>query len=250
MEILNDRGISSLVAGRDFEHGYDAGVWAEALGVDQPRGSVAFFHRYFSEIDRFLSRRVGADDVLRTINAKRVKAARELVPDAGFADDRTWQQVHLVWQRSVLPTSGVAERLTASRRETVVLERVAGTTNWYVCRRAEDLPLIAARLSPGSWVGFYFEDRFRRMAFNDDAEVEILRVITDTQEAVVGVVTPGEVVLDAHVLTDSLELSEVYVELVGHDIYLGPYPDPATDGVHAITLVLPDADGVVRKHPY
>jgi hypothetical protein len=88
------------------------------------------------------------------------------------------------------------------------------------------------------------------MPFNDDAEAEILRVITDTEEAVVGVATPGQVVLDAHVLTDSLELSEVHVELVGHDIYLGPYPDPANDGVDAITLVLPDADGVVRSHPY
>jgi hypothetical protein len=33
-------------------------------------------------------------------------------------------------------------------------------------------------------------------------------------------------------------------------VYVGPFPGRDNDGRHAITVVLPDADGVTRAHPY
>ena len=39
---------------------------------------------------------------------------------------------------------------------------VAGATNWYYCADETAVPFIASRLSPGSVVSFYFDDRITR----------------------------------------------------------------------------------------
>lgn len=47
-------------------------------------------------------------------------------------------------------------------RSAVVLERIAmggGNTNWYFCFGLEALEEIISRLTPGSCISFYFDDR-------------------------------------------------------------------------------------------
>jgi len=89
------------------------------------------------------------------------------------------------WQRSMVADSGVAERLAAIKVDAVVLERIArgaGTTNWFVCRRPEDLPLSRPKFWPGSKVSFYFDGRLRHTRFTTTSEIEILDIIVDSEE--------------------------------------------------------------------
>jgi hypothetical protein len=36
----------------------------------------------------------------------------------------------------------------------------------------------------------------------------------------------------------------------GESIFFGRFPDRNSDSIHAVTLDLPDRDGIVRRHPH
>lgn len=46
------------------------------------------------------------------------------------------------------------------------------------------------------------------------------------------------------------ELSEVSSGFAGEQVFFGAFPRRDNDGHRALTLTLPDADGLVREHPH
>ena len=153
---------------------------------------------------------------------------------------------------SVILSSRVPECLR--RRPAVVLERVArggGETRWFFLVGAGELPSLSARLSPGSAVSFYFDDRIRRWAAVDDAAVAaVLDVVHASGEAVVGLLMPDGVTLDVEFVSGLGDLSDFVAGRTPGELFVGSYPARDDDGIHAVTLILPDRDGVVRCHPH
>jgi hypothetical protein len=141
------------------------------------------------------------------------------------------------------------------RDPAVVLERVArggGETRWYSLSGLDELEVLAARLSPGSTVSFYFDDRIERCALNDETHDVVLNLIHDHGEAVVGVLSPDEMSIEIEFVSSVGEMSEFLgaLEPGPTTLFVGPFPERENDGVLAVTLDLPDHDGVVRPHPH
>lgn len=136
----------------------------------------------------------------------------------------------------------------------VVLERLArggGATNWYYCRVPEDLTLIETHLSPGSVVSFYFDQRFQFRAVSASAMLEIQQIIDNTSDAVVGIVYPREVRLNAEVVVGANDLKDFFSSIPAQSqLCYGAFPGRDNDGIRAVTLTLPDRDGVIRAHPH
>jgi len=71
----------------------------------------------------------------------------------------------------------------------------------------------------------------------------------------------GEIVV-GHLAADQLHITvdypsgseglDEFTQILGSDswIYFGRFPGRDNDGIHAVTLTLPDLDGITRTHPY
>ena len=135
----------------------------------------------------------------------------------------------------------------------VVLERIArggGATNWYFCT-ASQLETLAQRLRAGSLVSFYFDDRIRRASITPERRAEIEKVIADDGDAVVGVLGEDVLKIAAEIVVSSDDLTEFLGQVPAIvSVFYGAFPGRDDDGVHAITVTLPDSDGGVRGDPY
>ena len=135
----------------------------------------------------------------------------------------------------------------------LVLERIAGgggATEWYYCKDATQLETIKAHLSPGSLVSFYFDHRFCIAQSLAAARTEILDIIGRDGDCVVATIKV-EPLLAATILTGPNELNEFAATLSVLDtIIYCAFPAADNDGVHAVTVTVPDEDGVVRSHPH
>ncbi len=149
---------------------------------------------------------------------------------------------------------GVYSRLDAAPSGMVVLERIArggGATRWYVCRDREALTALAAVLSPGSVVSFYFDGRIAELPYSPGLRVEVERIMRDSGEAVLAQPGPDGLELEVEFVTSLGEYDEFAEVLGSHStVFVGAFPARDDDGVNAITLTLPDKDGVVRAHPH
>jgi hypothetical protein len=148
----------------------------------------------------------------------------------------------------------VYELLRVSPSGAIVLERIArggGATRWFACRNRAQLQSVVAELLPGSCVSFYFDDRISCRPFTSQVNEEILRIIRETGDAVVGQAGLDGVHLDMEIIAGPIELRE-YTDILGSrsKLYFGAFPARDNDGRRAVTLVLPDADGVIRTHPH
>lgn len=139
-------------------------------------------------------------------------------------------------------------------KDAIVLERIAyggGATNWYYCTNPEGLLAIEAALRGGSVVTFCFDDRF--VWSEDLAAVEQAanRILESEGCCLVGALCTDGYRLDAQVVLDRIDIEQTIAELTprGRLVY-GGFPARDNDGVAAVTLQLPDADGVVRPHPH
>jgi len=124
-------------------------------------------------------------------------------------------------------------------------------TSWYLCADASVLDEVASRLRPGSCVSFYFDDRIRDAAYTSELLVEIQRLTAEDIDIVFGALAPDGI--DIHVDYPSTpgEVADDAAELsTGARVFFGLVPARDNDGVDAVTLNLPDADGVVRSHPH
>jgi hypothetical protein len=152
---------------------------------------------------------------------------------------------------AAIEAAGVPRRLLDG--PAVVLERIArgaGATRWYWLESIHSLDRLCARLYPGSVVNFYFDDRIQRKILDDDVEDEILDLAVRHGEALVGRLEEDglEIAVDLVCAADELwEAISTYPART--QVFFGTFPGNDDDGVNAITMRLPDADGVVRRHP-
>jgi hypothetical protein len=139
-------------------------------------------------------------------------------------------------------------------RAAVALERIArggGATKWHYCPSSLSIEALETRFSPGSVVSFYFDDQIRNNPYSPGIKVAVEAVIVQSGEAVVGTLAEDGISIDAEILTGPNELADFLLAVKpGARIFYGPFPAKDNDGVRAVTLVLPDADGKVRLHPH
>jgi hypothetical protein len=148
---------------------------------------------------------------------------------------------------------GPVPALLASRRA-VVLERVArggGATNLYSCAGVGSLAAVVGRFRPGSVVSFYFDDRIRRAPITDEVTAEVHRIVAETGDALVGFLDEDGIEVRAEIAMSAADLADFLSENEGAGpLLFGPFPSRDNDGIDAVTVVLPDEDGVVRPHPH
>lgn len=152
---------------------------------------------------------------------------------------------------AVVQAAGVGRRLRDG--PAVVMERIArggGATRWFFLQSNIAVDQLCGRLSPGSVVSFYFDGRLRRAKFNDEVAGHILDLVVQHGDAVVGSLSEDELEIVVEIVAGPNELSEVSPELAGREVFFGATPGRDNDGLRAITLTLPDSDGVVREHPH
>lgn len=139
-------------------------------------------------------------------------------------------------------------------RPAVVLERIArsaGATRWYYAVTRGDLEQVCERLFPGSAVSFYFDGRIELRPWDDDTEMLVLDLITATGDAVVGSWDPDDVEIGADFVAGANELGDFADGLVPLTaVFVGAFPTRDNDGADAVTIMLPDRDGVTRPHPH
>ena|SRR6266581_2641195 len=153
--------------------------------------------------------------------------------------------------RSTLESASLIALL--AKGHAIVLERIAcgaGATRWYFCRDAHALEAIAGELSPGSVVSFYFDERIRKVALSPSVRSEIERISARDGDSVVGVLED-----EIHIRVDfpggTRDLDEFASRVSpGATVFTGAFPARDNDGIGAVTITLPDADGIVRAHPH
>jgi len=139
------------------------------------------------------------------------------------------------------------------KSKAVILERIAmgaGATNWYYSNRSQ-LEAIEAQLSPGSAVSFYFDNRIQNVLYSPELKPELEKIITQEREVVFGVLREDHLHIDVEFVGGPRHLAEITDVLDSSiTVFYGAFPARDNDGVRAVTIVLPDADGVVRRHPH
>jgi hypothetical protein len=141
----------------------------------------------------------------------------------------------------------------SARRTAVVLERIArggGATRWYILCEPEELGQLAATLQPGSSVSVYFDDRLKFGAIDEEARASIAAIAERDGSAVIGAVTHGSIEIDVVFPSAPAEVDEFVEEHDAVSFVYGAFPGRDNDGEGAVTLTLPDEDGVVRSHPH
>lgn len=152
-----------------------------------------------------------------------------------------------------LRARGVPERVEAAGGAVVLerLARAAGSTRWYVLERPDQLPLLVESLRPGSCVSFYFDGRLRVSTYDDTISAPLRDILDRDPDAVFGRLREGSIEAEVDFVADERELEEYARQLDdGAVVLFGRFPGRDDDGTNAITLDLPDRDGVVRGHPH
>jgi hypothetical protein len=163
------------------------------------------------------------------------------------------------WQGRTIVDSPVPQLLTS--RGAIVFERIArggGATTWYRCPDPARLTTLSAHLRPGSVISFYFDDRITHCRYTAEVRermLELMRQLRDvpgeTGEIVVGHLDPDELHITVDYSGSPEELDEFTQTLEPHPwIYYGRIPGRDNDGTNAVTLALPDLDGITRAHPH
>jgi hypothetical protein len=149
--------------------------------------------------------------------------------------------------RTLIAASAVAGLLM--RRPAMVLERIArggGASRWYRLSTADDLARLCEKLSPGSVVSFYFDERIKYLPLNDEATVRILEIASAEGDAVVGRSGPDSLEIIVDYVSGPNELGE-FVETVRHGemVFVGASPGRDDDGQERRDLHTP---GLGRPH--
>jgi hypothetical protein len=79
----------------------------------------------------------------------------------------------------------------------------------------------------------------------------IEKIFAANGDAVVGVLANDGVEVKAEIIVSGREVAEFMSTTVpGQQVLYGAFPDRDNDGTRALTVTLPDLDGVVRFHPH
>jgi hypothetical protein len=155
--------------------------------------------------------------------------------------------------RDAIGATAVPRLLAGGSREAVVLERIArgaGSTRWFLVGDIEALAVLEQRLSPGSRVSFYFDGRLARGVYGPSVAEAVLDIAGMDGDAVVGRVQDADVELDVEFIAGRAELEDYATVLGQAEVVYGPFPAEENDGEQAVTITIPDRDGVVRLHPH
>ena len=154
----------------------------------------------------------------------------------------------------VLSESQVARLIANASSPVVVLERIArgaGATRWFALDDPDQLVLLAQSLSPGSSVSFYFDGRLASHAYDVAIANAVLTIAEQDGDAVIGTRGSDEIQLDVEFIAGPSEIEEYESRLPhGTEVIYGRFPARDNDGERAVTLDLPDLDGIVRAHPH
>jgi hypothetical protein len=163
-------------------------------------------------------------------------------------------QTHDFKQIVLRTLAGTPVREHLGDRSAVVLERIArggGATRWYYCADAGALEAIAGELRPGSAVSFFFDDRIRSDVLSPDVRLQIENMMEAVGETTVGILRTDNVHIDVAFVSDWSEVEDCFPTVdPAARIFYGEFPGRDNDGLHAVTLILPDRDGIVRNHPH
>jgi len=153
---------------------------------------------------------------------------------------------------TVLEKTPVRELLGSG--DAVVLERIArggGATAWYYCRTGRELDAIEGRLSPGSVTSFYFDARIRRARYSPQFVTDVESIIVKAGDAFVGALGEDGIEINAEIVVSRDDLMETMSTIPrSSELFYGAFPARDNDGAAAVTVTLPDRDGVVRAHPH
>nr|WTB29445.1 hypothetical protein OG781_07990 [Streptomyces sp. NBC_00830] len=148
----------------------------------------------------------------------------------------------------------IGNLVESSEHEVIVLERVAraaGQTNWFICCNSNDFIEVSRKFQPGSCVSVYFDGRIARHRYDESVRAAIIRIAAEEHDCVVGVRAVDQFRLEVDFIGGLGELEECEQTLGDlSEVYFGSFPGRDHDGVSAVTLIVPDADGIKRKHPY
>jgi hypothetical protein len=166
-----------------------------------------------------------------------------MTSDIFSADDAFWNELDA--------------RIGAAGGSILLLERWArgaGQRSWFLLTRAGDVDAARNAVRPGSSLTAYFRpDLPVHGAWSEELgrETKVLIDGLGPNEELVGLVDRGaRPMVEAEYLANAGELTSWAPAVMGDTIWIGKYPDWPPDGEDAITRVVPDADGVVRSHPY
>lgn len=137
-------------------------------------------------------------------------------------------------------------------RSAVVLERIArgaGMTKWYYCRDLSQLGVVIDSLRPGSQVSFYFDGHIRKAPPSDALAERLSALVRDSEGFIAGCLDANGVDINMKDC-DPDDIADLMRDRSNAAIFHGEYPAADNDGVDAITVTLPDADGAVRGHPH
>jgi hypothetical protein len=150
--------------------------------------------------------------------------------------------------------ASAAPSLVAREGGAVVLERIArgaGATRWFALRNPDQIPTLAQRLSPGSLVSFYFDGRLAGCTYDREVARAVLAIAEHDGDAVIGRLRVGEIDLEVEFVAGPSELAAYESGLApGAEVIFGRFPAPDNDGERAVTITIPDRDGVGRGHPH
>jgi hypothetical protein len=135
----------------------------------------------------------------------------------------------------------------------VVLERIArggGATRWFYCSSTASLAAIEDELAPGSVVSFYFDGRIMAGRYSPEVKATMKRLVALNHEVLVGTIA-DQVEINMEIISGPKELEEYAPSIaLAPLVFYGEFPGRDSDGIRAVTLTLPDADGIVRAHPH
>ena len=153
---------------------------------------------------------------------------------------------------AALATTPIIKLLTTT--DAVILERIAmgaGSTRWYYCPDKSRFEAIVAQLSPGSVTSFYFDRRIQSALYSLDVKLGVERIVAETGEGIVGILSEDGLHIAAEIVNDAHEIEEALsTATCASRVFYGSFPARDNDGIRAVTVVLPDVDGVVRPHPH
>ncbi|MFJ7949850.1 hypothetical protein ACIQ6K_40760 [Streptomyces sp. NPDC096354] len=148
----------------------------------------------------------------------------------------------------------IGNLIDSSEHEAIVLERVAraaGRTNWFSCRSSADFSELARRFLPGSCVSVYLDGRIACHRYDESVRKSIIKIAAEEYDCVVGMRGVDQFSIEVDFIGGPAELDE-YEQAVGNlsQVYYGSFPGRDNDDLNAVTLIVPDADGIRRAHPY
>jgi hypothetical protein len=158
----------------------------------------------------------------------------------------------LAFVRAALAGTPIRDLLTSNAA--LVLERIArggGRTEWYYCSGPAGLEVVERQLSPGSAVSFYFDGRISSSSISPQLAADIFTLIHRVGEIVVGVLAEDGVKINVDFPSSTEEVTELMsTTSPASRVFYGEFPAQDNDGTRAVSLILPDRDGIVRRHPH